>query len=133
RGVLNGMGSFAAPSLAPAFPNVAMIGSLGAGIMLGRDPAVIAMMLASAVLVGGLLQVALQIPSLRTCGLRFRSGSWKPHPGLMRVGRDILPAVFGTSVFQINILIGTLLGSLLGDGSVSYLFFADRIVQFPLG
>ncbi|MFZ7128675.1 MAG: murein biosynthesis integral membrane protein MurJ [Desulfobacterales bacterium] len=132
-GVLNGMGSFAAPAFAPAFLNVAMIGALGAGIMLGRDPAAIAMMLASAVLVGGLLQVALQIPSLRTCGLRFRSGSWKPHPGLMRVGRDILPAVFGTSVFQINILIGTLLGSLLGDGSVSYLFFADRIVQFPLG
>jgi putative peptidoglycan lipid II flippase len=55
------------------------------------------------------------------------------HPGLKRIGQLMLPAVFGAAVYQINILIGTLLASLLPEGSVSYLYYADRLVQFPLG
>lgn len=52
---------------------------------------------------------------------------------MTRIGRMMPPAVFGAAAFQINILIGTLLGSLLTDGSISFLFFADRLIQFPLG
>ncbi|MDM8553041.1 murein biosynthesis integral membrane protein MurJ, partial [Desulfobacterales bacterium HSG2] len=66
------------------------------------------------------------------------TGNRKPetgniHPGVKRVGLLMLPAVFGASVYQLNILIGTLLASLLPEGSVSYLYYADRLVQFPLG
>ena len=66
-------------------------------------------------------------------GLRF----WEPakwfHPGLKQVGILIPPVVLGGAVYQINIVVGTLLGSLLPQGSVTYLYFADRLVQFPLG
>ncbi len=55
------------------------------------------------------------------------------HPGLKRVGTLIPPVILGGAVYQINILVGTLLGSLLAQGSVTYLYFADRLVQFPLG
>ncbi|MBW2668506.1 MAG: murein biosynthesis integral membrane protein MurJ, partial [Deltaproteobacteria bacterium] len=55
------------------------------------------------------------------------------HPGLKKIGRLMLPTIFGAAVYQINILVGTLLASLLAEGSVSYLYYADRLVQFPLG
>jgi putative peptidoglycan lipid II flippase len=55
------------------------------------------------------------------------------HPGLKRVSKLIPPVILGGAVYQINILVGTLLGSLLDQGSVTYLYFADRLVQFPLG
>ena len=66
-------------------------------------------------------------------GVRFwqRSGLW--HPRMRTVGLLMLPAIFGAAVYQINILVGTLLASLLPEGSVSYLYYADRLVQFPLG
>ena len=55
------------------------------------------------------------------------------HPGLKRIGLLMLPAIFGAAVYQINMVINTLLASLLPEGSVSYLYYADRLVQFPLG
>jgi putative peptidoglycan lipid II flippase len=55
------------------------------------------------------------------------------HPGLKKIGLLMLPTIFGAAVYQINILVGTLLASLLPEGSVSYLYYADRLVQFPLG
>jgi peptidoglycan biosynthesis protein MviN/MurJ (putative lipid II flippase) len=62
---------------------------------------------------------------------------WKPsglwHPTMKTVGMLMLPTIFGAAVYQINILVGTLLASLLPEGSVSYLYYADRLVQFPLG
>jgi len=84
-------------------------------------------------LLGGLLQLLLQIPFLLQKGLVFWKSASLFHPGLKRIGKLMLPAVFGAAVYQINILVGTLLASLLPDGSVSYLYYADRMVQFPLG
>ena len=55
------------------------------------------------------------------------------HPGLKKVGQIMVPTILGAAVYQINILVGTLLASLLVQGSVSYLYYADRLVQFPLG
>jgi putative peptidoglycan lipid II flippase len=77
--------------------------------------------------------LALQLPYLVKHGVRFwvRSGLW--HPAMKKVGILILPTIFGAAVYQINILVGTLLASLLAEGSVSYLYYADRLVQFPLG
>lgn len=129
-GILNVLGHFAAPALAPVFLNLAIILSVFFISPRLTEPAV---GLAIGVLLGGVLQLALQAPFLIAKGVRFWEQAVFFHPGLKRVGKLMLPAVFGAAVYQINILVGTLLASLLPEGSVSYLYYADRLVQFPLG
>lgn len=129
-GILNVLGHFAAPALAPVFLNVAMIGSVFFISPYLQEPVI---GLALGVLIGGLLQLLLQVPFLIRMGLRFWEKAGLYHPGLRQVGVLMLPTVFGAAVYQINILIGTLLASLLPEGSVSYLYYADRLVEFPLG
>jgi len=129
-GILNSLGHFAAPALAPVFLNIAMICSVFFISPYMSDPVT---GLAIGVLIGGVLQLALQIPFLIKKGLYFWQRIKIGHPGLKRIGVLMLPTVFGAAVYQINILVGTLLASLLPEGSVSYLYYADRLVQFPLG
>ncbi len=129
-GILNSLGHFAAPALAPVFLNIAMICSVFFISPYMSDPVT---GLAIGVLIGGVLQLALQVPFLIKKGLYFWQRVQIFHPGLKRIGVLMLPAVFGAAVYQINILVGTLLASLLPEGSVSYLYYADRLVQFPLG
>lgn len=129
-GILNSLGHFAAPALAPVFLNIAMICSVFFISPYMSDPVT---GLAIGVLIGGVLQLALQVPFLIKKGLYFWQRVKIFHPGLKRIGVLMLPAVFGAAVYQINILVGTLLASLLPEGSVSYLYYADRLVQFPLG
>jgi putative peptidoglycan lipid II flippase len=82
---------------------------------------------------GGVLQVALQIPWVLKKGLSLLP-VWMPrHPAVKRVGLLMLPAIFGSAIYQFNQFIGTLLASFLAEGSVSWLYYADRLVQFPLG
>jgi putative peptidoglycan lipid II flippase len=129
-GILNALGHFAAPALAPVLLNFAMIAAVLFLSPYLQNPIY---GLAIGVLIGGLLQLLLQIPFLLRKGLVFWKTASLFHPGLKRLGKLMLPAVFGAAVYQINILVGTLLASLLPDGSVSYLYYADRLVQFPLG
>jgi putative peptidoglycan lipid II flippase len=129
-GILNVLGHFAAPAFAPVLLNLSIIGSVFF-ISPSLMPPVIG--LAIGVLIGGFLQLALQLPALIKRGFYFWQEAKMIHPGLKRVGTLIPPVIFGGAVYQINILIGTLLGSLLDQGSVTYLYFADRLVQFPLG
>ena len=129
-GILNALGHFAAPALAPVLLNFAMITAVLFLSPYLQNPIY---GLAVGVLIGGLLQLLLQIPFLLRKGLVFWETASLFHPGLKRLGKLMLPAVFGAAVYQINILVGTLLASLLPDGSVSYLYYADRLVQFPLG
>ena len=124
------LGHFAAPALAPVLLNFAMIAAV---LFLSPHLQQPVYGLAFGVLLGGLLQLLLQIPFLLRKGLVFWEAASLFHPGLKRLGNLMLPAVFGAAVYQINILVGTLLASLLPDGSVSYLYYADRLVQFPLG
>ena len=132
-GILNVMGHFAAPAVAPVLLNLAMIGTVVGVSRFSDSETVRVMGLAVGVLVGGIMQLLLQVPYLIRNGIRFwkRSGLW--HPRMKTVGLLMLPTVFGAAVYQINTLIGTLLASLLPQGSVSYLYYADRLVQFPLG
>jgi len=132
-GILNVLGHFAAPAIAPVFLNFAMIGTVFCVSRFSDSETVRVVGLAVGVLLGGVLQLALQMPYLVKHGVRFwqRSGLW--HPRMRTVGLLMLPAIFGAAVYQINILVGTLLASLLPEGSVSYLYYADRLVQFPLG
>lgn len=132
-GILNVLGHFAAPALAPVLLNLAMIGSVLLISRFSNDPTVRIYALAIGVLAGGLLQFVLQIPFLIKKGFNFRRKTPVIHPGLRKVGRMFMPATFGAAVFQINTLIINLLASFQIDGSISYLYFADRLVQFPLG
>jgi len=129
-GILNVLGHFASPALAPVFLNLAMIGSVLFLSPYMTDPV---LGLGIGVLIGGILQLGLQLPFLSKKGFYFWQSTKIYHSGLKKVGTLMLPTVFGSAVYQINILIGTLLASLLPEGSVSYLYYADRLVQFPLG
>lgn len=131
-GVLNALGHFAAPALAPVFLNVGMIGAMIIVSAYTADMTVWIRGLAVGVLIGGLLQLLLQIPFLIRMGFSFRCRGRLFHPGLKRIGTLMVPATFGAAVFQINTLIQTLLASFLPPGSLSYLYYADRLVQFPL-
>ncbi|MBW1987933.1 MAG: murein biosynthesis integral membrane protein MurJ [Deltaproteobacteria bacterium] len=129
-GVLNGLGHFFAPAAAPVLLNVAMIGAVFGLAPLFEQPVV---GLAWGVIIGGALQLFFQFPYLVKKGVRLWEGKSLWHPALGRVMVLMGPAVFGAAVYQVNILVGTLLASLLPPGSVSYLYYADRLVQFPLG
>ena len=129
-GILNVLGNFIIPALAPALLNIAIIGAV---VFITPNLSEPVMGLALGVLIGGALQLTLQLSALLRKGFRFRKVTHWMHPGLKRVAGLIPPVIFGGAVYQINILVSTLLASLLPQGSVTYLYFADRLVQFPLG
>ncbi|HYA14538.1 MAG TPA: murein biosynthesis integral membrane protein MurJ [Syntrophales bacterium] len=85
------------------------------------------------VMIGGVLQLAMQWPFLVRLGVKLKLDFNFRHPGLKQIGLLFGPAAFGASIYQINIFIATILASLLQTGSVSYLYYADRIVELPLG
>ncbi|WP_320006900.1 murein biosynthesis integral membrane protein MurJ [Maridesulfovibrio sp.] len=129
-GILNSMGHFLAPALAPCMLNTALIGAALTAYYTGNS---VALFMAWGVVLGGLLQWMLQQPYLKRMGLHWRGKAELNNPGVKRMGRLMLPTVLGAAVYQINVVLGTLLASFLPVGSVSYLYYADRLVQFPLG
>lgn len=129
-GVLNAGDRFLAPALAPTLLNLSLIAAALIAYWQGWN---VAESLAWGVLVGGVAQWLLQQPFLASIGFSWRGPrSWR-DPGVRRIGLLMLPTVFGAAVYQLNILLGTVLASFLPAGSVSYLYYADRLVQFPLG
>ena len=129
-GILNAEGHFLGPALAPSVLNIALISAALFGYFAGLN---VAYSMAYGVLAGGVCQLLLQQPFLRRAGFSWR-GPWSMrNKGVARMGLLMLPTVFGAAVYQVNILLGTLLASFLPTGSVSYLYYADRLVQFPLG
>jgi putative peptidoglycan lipid II flippase len=129
-GILNVFGHFAAPALAPVLLNVAIIFSV---FFLCPHLNVPVLGLAIGVMIGGFLQLFLQLPVMAGYGFNFWQKPKVWHPGLKKMSRLMPPVVIGGAVYQINVLVGTLLGSFLPEGSVTVLYFADRLVQFPLG
>jgi putative peptidoglycan lipid II flippase len=129
-GALNAHGRFFVAALGPALLNVGMIGAV---VFLARrvEPPILA--LAIGVLVGGLAQLAAQLPSLRRCGLLVAPSLDLRHPALARVARLLLPAAFGLASAQVTIFVNTLLASLLPAGSISFLYYADRVMELPYG
>ena len=92
--------------------------------------------LALGVLAGGVLQLAVQIPMLYKKGFRYRPALELRHPGIRQIGKLILPRIFSSCIYQLNLFVDTILGSLanvVGQGAISALYFANRIFQFPLG
>lgn len=128
-GILNSLRHFAAPAMSPIFLNIAMIGAALSSPYVAEP----VYTLAYGVLVGGVLQLLIQLPPLFRNGIRLRP-LWAPHhEAVQRAARLMGPMVFGAAVYQINILVDTVLASVLPSGSVSYLWYADRVFEFPLG
>jgi len=128
--LLNSYGRFAIPALTPALLNVALI---AAALYLAPslDQPVVA--LAIGVFIGGVLQFAVQLVAVLRLGVLRRIRINFVHPGVGKILRLMGPAMFGVSVAQINLLIDTLIASFLETGSISWLYYADRLVEFPLG
>jgi putative peptidoglycan lipid II flippase len=129
-GVLNTWNRFSVPALTPAVLNVSII--VGTAFFADRfDPPVVA--LAWAVFVGGALQLAFQVPFLAKMGLLPRWRIDLSHPGLRRVLVLMAPAVFGVSVSQVSQLLNQVFASFLQTGSISWLYYADRLMELPNG
>ena len=135
-GVLNACNRFAVPALASTFFNIgSMVFGLALGFwlgpMLGIEPI---SGMAIGVVLGGALQLAWQIPSLRSEGFSFHPGFDWNHPGLTHIIRLMGPAILGNAAVQINVMVNTNFASRIpGNGPVSWLGYAFRFMQLPLG
>jgi len=129
-GILNTYGRFAVPAFTPVILNVVLIvAAIWVAPMLEQP----VMALAYAILIAGILQLLFQLPFLARIRA-FPRPIWAPrHEGVRRAFRLMVPAIFGSSVAQINVLLGGVIASLLPIGSISYLYFSDRLMEFPLG
>lgn len=124
--VLNAYGRFAVPAFTPVILNLCLIGS----VFVDADSVRV---LAVAVFVAGVLQLLFQLPWLARLGLWPRPRWGASDPDVRRIVRLMGPIVFGSSVAQISLLLDTVIASLLFAGSLSWLYFADRLMEFPLG
>jgi putative peptidoglycan lipid II flippase len=127
-GVLNSLREFAAPALSPIVMNIVMV-----AVAVATAPWLGIYALAVGAVLGGVAQLLTQIPALSRLGVPL-APRWEPrHPAVGRLGALMLPTVFGSAVYQINVLVSTMFASLLPAGSVSYLWYAERLFEFPLG
>ena len=127
--ILNAYGKFAVPAFTPVILNLCLI----AGAFLGQEYLDLPIEgLAISVLVAGLLQLGFQLPSLAKLGLVPIPKLNVRHPRVKQVFVLMLPALFGASVSQLNLLIDTMLATLLVKGSISWLYYADRLLELPL-
>ncbi len=127
--VLNSLKSFALSAFAPCFLNIAVIVCI---LIFGEGTRG----LATGVLLGGLLQLAVQLPLLYQKGFRPKLALNFHHPGVVQIKKLILPRLASTSIYQLNNFVDSVFGSLVaivGDGGVAVLYFAYRLIQFPVG
>lgn len=128
--VLNTWNRFSVPAFAPTFLNLSMIGfTLFATKFF--NPPIIA--LAIGVLVGGILQLCYQLPYLKKIGMLVLPRINLKDSGVWRVLKQMGPAILGVSVGQISLIINTIFASFLISGSVSWMYYADRLMEFPSG
>jgi len=128
-GILNALRSFAIPALAPVFFNVCVI-VFALGISPMFEEPILAVALG--IVVGGLAQFLMQLPGLHKKGFLLSWNFHPTHPGVKRMGILLIPTLLGLAVTQINLTISTILASYF-EGGPTYLFYAMRLVQFPLG
>jgi putative peptidoglycan lipid II flippase len=128
--VLNANEQFSVPAITPVLLNITMIATAIWLAPLLNQPVIA---LAWGVFIGGLVQCLFQIPALMRIGLLPRFSWGFSDPGVKKVIQLMLPAIFSVSVTQINLLLDTLIASFLSVGSVSWLYYSDRLVEFPLG
>jgi putative peptidoglycan lipid II flippase len=129
-GALNAHHRFFTAALGPALVNVAMILSV---LVLAKRLSPPVFSLAVGVLVGGAGQLLVQLPELAKLGVPLRPSAEWSHPTVRTIAGRLWPAVFALAAVQVTVLLNTLLASLLPQGTVSYLYYADRVMEFPLG
>jgi putative peptidoglycan lipid II flippase len=129
-GILNTCGYFAAPAATPVLLNFALIAA-AFWIVPGLGNAAIGLSLG--VLIAGVMQLVFQVPFLKRAGYLPFPQLRPRNEGVSRVFRLMLPAIFSVSVAQINMVVNTLLASFLVTGSISWLYYSDRLMEFPLG
>jgi len=123
---------FVTPAFSPCLLNIAMIIGAPLSVRYLKEPVY---GLAAAVLIGGVLQLLVQIPPMLKSGMKLQKGPMN-HPGALRVGKLLVPRVFGAGVYQLNVFVDTFcasLSSVVGAGGISALYYANRIIQFPMG
>jgi putative peptidoglycan lipid II flippase len=133
-GILNSLGEFFIPAVAPVFLNLAMIlaGWLICPFAADFDmPAITGMAIGA--MIGGFIQFLVQLPALFRFGYRFRWHLNFRDTGIQRIIRLIIPGTIGLAATQVNIAVSTILATSQGDGAVSWLGYAFRIMQLPLG
>ncbi len=128
--VLNVHGSFAVPAITPCLLNIVMIAAAYFVAPHFSDPNVI---LACGMVVGGVVQLLFQLPYIFKLGLLVLPKWGWTHPGVTRIRTLMIPALFGVSASQLNLLVNTVLASFLATGSISYLYYSDRLLEFPIG
>ncbi len=129
-GILNTYGKFAVPAVTPVLLNLALIASV---VLLASRMANPIEALAWGVLIGGVLQFLFQIPFLIRMKMLPHPTLGFKDPGVRKLLRLIVPLIYGASIVQINLVITTMFASFLVVGSVSWLYYAERLMQFPLG
>ena len=128
-GILNALRSFAIPALAPVFFNVCVIVFALAISPMFEQPI---LAVAIGIVVGGLAQFLMQLPGLHKKGFLLSWNFHPRHPGVKRMGVLLIPTLLGLAVTQINLTVSTILASYF-EGGPTYLFYAMRLIQFPLG
>lgn len=128
-GILNSYGKFAIPSFTPVFLNLSLI---AAALWLAPEMEQPVVALAWGVFIAGVVQLLFQLPALHKLGLLPRPRLKRGHSGVKRIMALMAPALFGSSVAQINLLLNTIIASFLVAGSISWLYFSDRFVELPL-
>ncbi|SEA47748.1 putative peptidoglycan lipid II flippase [Desulfuromusa kysingii] len=130
-GILNVRGHFFVPAVSPLFLNLSMIIS---ALTLGHLFAQPIFALAIGVLLGGIVQLLLQVPVLCRYKIRLRFDfNFRHDPSLRKIRNLMLPGIAGVAIYQINIIVTRLLASFLPEGSVSYLYYGQRLFEFPQG
>lgn len=129
-GMLNSLGRFGIPAVAPAMFNIGIVVAVLALHSRLEQPAYA---LAIGVVIGGIGQAVIQVPSLLRIGYRFRPALSLLDEGLKRVVHLLLPMIVGMSAGRLNILASTLIASFLMEGSISFLSYSYRLMHFPLG
>lgn len=129
-GILNSYQRFAVPALSPVLLNLSMIAAALCLAPLMDEPV---LALAWGVFAAGILQLVFQLPSLARLGLLPRPRLGLAHAGVRKIMKLMLPTLFGSSVAQVNLLLNTIVASFLIGGSVTWLYYTDRLLEFPLG
>ncbi|NNL94570.1 MAG: murein biosynthesis integral membrane protein MurJ, partial [Xanthomonadales bacterium] len=129
-GILNTFDRFLVPALTPALLNISLI---TAAVLLSGRMDVPVKALAWGVLVAGIAQLLVQVPALMRLGLMPRPRWGWRHSGVRKILKLMIPTLIGSSVAQVNLLLDVVIATFLVSGSVSWLYYSDRLLEFPLG
>lgn len=129
-GILNSFGKFAVPAITPVFLNIMMI---LCAVCLSPFLAEPVVSLSIGIFLGGLIQLFFQVPFLKQIGLLPKFSLYWKDPGVRRILTLMLPALLGVSVNQLNLMLSSVFASFLPVGSVSWLYYAERLMEFPMG